>query len=125
MKDTTKLLITAGAAVVCYYIGKELGVTDEEKELYAKRGALIGASIGIVISLFDTVNYTLLKRGKSVYEGITKADRLDMRIAEHKRSGKIFDEVLFDAAKPRHFARVRERRSIRQRRPRYNVQHNY
>lgn len=56
-------LWTAGTAAVGYVVGRLIGNTEREKELYAKRGRWICGATGLGISLFtmpkkDTVNYT-------------------------------------------------------------------
>lgn len=107
-------------------------------------GLFVGTAVALtgvaIASLFDspaparrlrrrvrnTTNYELRNRGKVVYHGIT--NDLERRIAEHERSGKLFDEVVkVGTAVTRGSARTYERRQIatyarRYRRPpKYNL----
>ena len=68
----------------------------------------------------DTVNYTLCKDNKRVYEGITFADRKRGRETEHKRSGKDFDKMCCDEPTTRAEAYKKERRRIKRFNPKYN-----
>lgn len=72
----------------------------------------------------DTVNYSLYRKRKLVYHGIAYADRLDSRLYEHESCGKMFDDCVYDEAKPRHKAAGLERKRIAKDRPLYNIQHN-
>ena len=73
----------------------------------------------------NTVNYILYYKGKRVYDGICYEDRLDDRIADHERSGKRFDDVVYDYAKPRSEALVLERKRIKRFKCKSNIHHNY
>ncbi|MFC0514620.1 hypothetical protein ACFFGT_10425 [Mucilaginibacter angelicae] len=73
----------------------------------------------------NTVNYTLWHRNRLVYHGICYADRIQLRLNEHKRHGLIYDEYDHDYAKPREKAALLEKWLIQKDRPRYNYQHNY
>ncbi len=59
----------------------------------------------------DTVNYTLRKGRKKVYEGITNT--LDRRPKEHKRDGKKFTSVTKSRKVSRETARKREKEGIK------------
>jgi len=72
----------------------------------------------------DTCNYTLYHKRKLVYHGVAYEDRLDARLCEHQLSGKIFDDCVYDYARPRHKALKIERNRIKKDRPKYNIQHN-
>lgn len=124
---------------VCALIGAGLNIwaghqkAKENNEEYTGekilgRG-LLGAGGGLIVAeVFgepnDTVNYSLHHKRKRVYEGIAYEDRLDMRITEHRNSGKVFSNCVFDDAKPRSEAIDLERKKITRFRPKYNVQHN-
>ena len=60
----------------------------------------------------DTVNYTLCKNNKRVYEGVTFADRVKERKTEHRRAGKDFDKMCCDKPTTRAVAYREERRRI-------------
>ena len=72
----------------------------------------------------DTRNYSLLHRGKIVYEGISYDDVLDIRINRHRREGKVFDSCRYSQLKKRSMALDHEELRIRRRRPKYNIHHN-
>lgn len=119
------LLLTGACATAGYFIGKTIGDTEEEKKRNAMKGLLIGAGGGILIAgACTTVNYILKRRGRIVYHGITKADRLESRLNEHRANGKIFDNYEVSYAKPRQMAMSHERTRILRDRPKYNIQHN-
>lgn len=129
MKAENRILWTLLGMGAGHLIGRAMGETEEEKQEFARRGRWIGGvgSFGLTFA-FDnpknTVNYTLKNKGNRVYDGITKEYRLNTRTSEHKTSGKIFDEVRFDAPKTRANAENLERYRIRRFKPKYNIQHN-
>jgi hypothetical protein len=67
---------------------------QENQENTLLKVALFGLAIWGVDKIInyepkDTVNYRLIHRGKIVYEGICFGDRINARINEHKKGGKI------------------------------------
>lgn len=72
----------------------------------------------------DTVNYKLYHKRRLVYHGIAYEDRLDARLDEHEICGKVFDDCVYDEAKPRLKAVTLERKRIKRDRPIYNRHHN-
>ena len=90
-----------------------------------------GVALGIAIldSIFgdknDTVNYTLMYRGRKVYHGVVYEDRLDTRLYEHECAGKKFDNCIYDDTKPRAEALKIERKRIRRDKTKYNIHHRY
>jgi len=72
----------------------------------------------------DTVNYILIYRGRIVYHGITYADRIQSRLAEHRVDGKMFDSYRVSGTTSREVAQRIEQRRIRRDNPHYNIQHN-
>jgi hypothetical protein len=68
----------------------------------------------------DSVNYHLYNKGKLVYTGITFADRLQKRLYEHKRDGKVFDSYTYSKVKKRTKARKHEIKRISINKPHYN-----
>ena len=97
-------------------------------------GLLLGIGIAYLTAKFldsflepeekDTVNYTLYRRRRVVYHGITYEDRLDHRLNEHERAGKKFTLCVHDDPRTRSNALDVEERRIRRDNPKYNVQHN-
>jgi len=71
----------------------------------------------------DTVNYTLCKGDKRVYEGITFIDRKQERITEHRRGGKDFDKMCCDKPLTRKESYDIERKRIERFKPPYNDQY--
>lgn len=71
-----------------------------------------------------TVNYTLYRGRKRVYEGITYFKRFPKRMQEHRKAGKRFTHVRIGRPRPRKEALSIERKRIKRFRPRYNVLHN-
>lgn len=129
MNILNRLLWTAAGTAVGHFAGQLMGNTEEEKKEFSKNGRVIGglSSLGLTFVFEkqkDTVNYTLKYKGKLVYHGITRADRLDRRISEHEIAGKVFDEVKFDAPKMRAKAMNLERFRIKKHTPKYNIHHN-
>ena len=61
--------------------------------------------------------------GKIIIGGIAYADRIQIRLDEHERDGKIYDEYDHTSAMIREKARSIERRHIAKYRPKYNNQH--
>lgn len=108
------------------YVGHQLAPTENVKPLTTVIGLLVGNYL--TKQLFgepkDTVNYTLIYKGRRVYEGICYHDRKQMRRIEHLVSGKKFSSVKFDSPKERTRALNIERMRIRKYKPIYNVQHN-
>jgi hypothetical protein len=91
--------------------------------------AVLGLGLGYLAShLFgdkdDTVNYTLYLKQKRVYDGVTFEERIQKRIAEHKKSGKKFTRIVFDDAKPRIEALSLEKETIMRYKPPYNKIYN-
>ena len=93
--------------------------------------ALGGMALGRLLSSSDddeggtTHNYMLEHQGRTVYHGIT--DRLEARVVEHARSGKVFDTMWFEDPRHREEARQLERERLAQHRdsnrgknPKYN-----
>lgn len=125
-----KFFINVTASVIAGHItGHLLGKTEEEKQKLAKKGRLLGAGLGTLYYLdtveeHDTVNYSLYSRGRLVYHGICYEDRLDQRLCEHRRAGKVFDHCVYDHAKPRLNALDKEERQIRRNRPKHNYHYN-
>lgn len=70
----------------------------------------------------DTVIYFLRNGRKIVYVGIAYLTRAEIRIAEHRRSGKVFNRVDWSRPMPRAKALSRERQFIQTLQPRYNIQ---
>ena len=129
MNSLDKLILTGIAAIVGSEIAKANATNDEEKKKGSIEGALWAAGATFLsCEMFaendDTINYTLYKRRKRVYDGIAYEDRLDRRLSEHKISGKVFDFVVFDDAKPRSIALEIERKRIRRNKGYYNKHHN-
>lgn len=118
----------AGALIGNYLCNKN--EASEKKFKYVAGGALIGGTSGYLIAeLFgspnDTVNYEGLDvDGTIVYHGITYEYRIDKRIQEHRRSGKMFSQVKVSSARPREEALGVEKKLIQLDKPKYNVQHN-
>lgn len=73
----------------------------------------------------DTVNYSLKYKGLKVYHGIAHSDRLDARLIEHECQGKVFDECIYDKAKPREVALGLELKRIQRDQTKYNIHHWY
>lgn len=138
---------TRNEIIGCTLGGAVLGATfnilrENQKALEAgahyswKEGlkdGLTGGAIGGIVGRFsaellgstdDTVNYELYDGRKRVYRGITYEDRIEMRIAEHRSSGKKFTRFNFDNSKPRSEALQLEEKLIKRDRPIYNIQHN-
>ncbi|WP_136465210.1 hypothetical protein [Flagellimonas onchidii] len=93
------------------------------------KGVFWGGLSGYGLATFfgspnDTVNYTHYYKGKRVYEGITYADRFKKRMAEHRRSGKLFTRVVKDKPKPRIEALKLEKENIIRYKPSNNIQLN-
>ncbi|MBE7443304.1 MAG: hypothetical protein HS119_12730 [Flavobacteriales bacterium] len=129
MKIENRILWTLIGIGAGHLIGRALGETEEEKQELSRKGRWIGGigSFGLTFAFDkpkDTVNYTLKHNGKRVYDGITKEYRIDTRISEHKASGKIFNEVVFDNPKPITDAKQLEVYRIKRFKPKYNIQHN-
>ena len=61
---------------------------------------------------------------KRVYDGICAEHRVDARMNEHERAGKIFDTGITDNPKPLSAARKLERKRIQRFTPKYNIHHN-
>lgn len=129
MKIEKRILWTILGAGAGHIIGRTLGETEQEKQELSRKGRWIGG-LGTLCLTFvidnqkDTVNYTLKNNGKRVYDGISKENRINTRINEHKVNGKIFDEVIFDDAKTLIQARKLEQYRIKRYKPKYNIQHN-
>lgn len=85
-----------------YFWKKNLRLAGKKKEHKIRKGT----------KKRDTVNYTLCKNNKRVYEGVTFADRAKERSTEHKRSGKDFDKMCCDKPTTRAVAYKEERRRI-------------
>jgi len=130
MKNENRLLWTLLGIGAGHLIGRSLGETEGEKQELSRKGRWIGGigSFGLTFAFDkpkDTVNYTLKHNGKRVYDGITKADRIDTRISEHRASGKIFNEIVCDSPKPISDAKKLENYRIKRFKPKYNKQHNF
>lgn len=70
----------------------------------------------------DTVIY-FLRNGRSiVYVGIAFQNRAENRVAEHRRSGKVFNRVEWSQPMSRSKALSRERKFIQSLQPYYNIQ---
>lgn len=129
MRIENRILWTLLGIGVGHLVGQVIGETEEEKQEFAHRGRWIGglSTFGITFA-FDNpqenVNYTLKHNGKRVYDGISKDYRFNTRVSEHKSSGKIFNEVVYDAPKTRLEAENLERYRIKRFKPKYNIQHN-
>jgi len=129
MRIEYRILWTLLGIGVGHLVGQVIGETEEEKQEFARRGRWIGglSTFGLTFA-FDnpqeTVNYTLKHNGKRVYDGISKDYRFNTRVSEHKSSGKIFNEVVYDAPKTRLEAENLERYRIKRFKPKYNIQHN-
>jgi hypothetical protein len=129
MNIIERLLLAGLGYAVGSALGRNDGITEEEKQQNARSKGLLGAGIAFGGSFLiegpdDTVNYTLKHKGRLVYHGITKENRLDKRLNEHERSGKKFDVVWYDDPKPRATALDSEKRYIQRYGPKYNVHHN-
>lgn len=122
-----KLIIGAGLTYLVFKVVENLTEKEENKEGNGLAAAAL-AAFGFFAydeSQKNTVNYTLYRKGKRVYDGITKASRKQTRIAEHRASGKQFDKVRFSrVATYRSAAMEREERLINRHKPEYNIQHN-
>ena len=96
----------------------------EKLVLFAGTVWVAAKIIDAVFPPHDTVNYKLYYKKRLVYHGVTFEDRLDARLCEHEASGKVFDDCVYDDAKPRKRALNIERRKVRRDRPAYNIHHN-
>lgn len=124
-----RLAATVIGAGIGHLIGSNHGETEEERKLNAKKGRWIGGSLAFGGSFLmeekaDTVNYTLYHKGVRVYDGLTSEDRLEKRVAEHKRDGKLFDEVQYDGPVDKERAIKLEQYRIKRFKPQYNIHHN-
>jgi hypothetical protein len=135
-------MATRNEKILCSLIGgfiggaianhnSEYNLTHNAENLFwdTIKGTLKGAGIGYCTSLVfgssnDTVNYTHYYNGKRVYEGITYADRFDIRTSEHIANGKKFTRIVKDTAKPRVDALRIEKARIKKYKPANNIQHN-
>jgi hypothetical protein len=127
MKSIDKIIVASAAVIGGIILGKIIANTPEEKENYPLIGAMLGLFFGItIISTLekDTVNYTLYKNGKRVYEGITFKKRLSQRLFEHTCDGKVFDKSKSTIPRVRSEASQIEMRRIKKFTPKYNVHHN-
>ncbi|MBS1503208.1 MAG: hypothetical protein JST32_14160 [Bacteroidetes bacterium] len=71
----------------------------------------------------DTINYVLFHKGKKVYHGICLEHRLDARLAEHERDGKVFDDYHYGQPKTNMEAcRIEQARIFRDQ-TKYNIHH--
>ena len=118
----------AGRVISGNYI-KQNAIPEEDQWKYKLGYSLGGALVGYLAALWlgapdDTVNYRLLHGNKTVYHGITYADRVSMRRLEHQANGKTFKRMVCDDAKPRCEALVLEKALISQDKPLYNIVHN-
>lgn len=60
----------------------------------------------------------------SIINGITFEHRVDSRMKEHAKDGKVFDKVIVDKPKPRSTALELEKKRIKLHKPNYNIHHN-
>ena len=102
----------------------------EELAKYAFWSGIVGGILGMRIQrLFEaprnTVNYTLYRGRKRVYEGVTYFRRLPKRLDEHRQSGKRFSRVLTGKPTTRKRALAIEKKRIHKYKPRYNVAHKF
>jgi len=129
MKMQNKILLGLLGAGVGTLISNSVSQNPEEKKRYAINGMWVGG-LGTLFIIFlmeqrqNTLNYILKHNGIRVYDGITNQSRLNKRIYEHQASGKVFNEVVCDLAKPRIDALTLEKYRITRYKPKYNVQHN-
>ena len=131
-KKEKKLGIILGSIIgliigVNYF--KKNNSPKEHELLYLLGSILFGGFSGYFSSLLigspnDTVNYSLFKRKKLVYHGITYKDRLTTRCLEHRKRGLRFDNIIADKPKARIDALLLEKKKIKKHRPIYNIQHN-
>ncbi len=135
-------MATAGEKIVGGVLGAGLGylvssslvndnpnLSQGQKDGWNIFGVILGAFAGVGVANlvgtnFDTVNYTYYNKGERVYDGITYEHRVDIRPAEHRAQGKVFDRIVMDQAKPRQAAIKLETNRIKRFRPKYNIQHN-
>ncbi len=100
--------------------------TPFERLLILGGAIWLGAKVlDAITTPHDTVNYALYRKKRLVYHGVTYEDRLDMRLDEHEGCGKVFDDCVYDDAKPRRQALSLERKRIRRDKPVYNKHHNW
>ncbi|MDI9338338.1 MAG: hypothetical protein QM539_07930 [Alphaproteobacteria bacterium] len=124
-----KIITTSLCAIAGGIIANNLTKQRENKPLNTLIGAGLVGIAGIIIYNYfqnnkaDRINYILKFKSNRVYDGITKEYRLDKRIYEHQRDGKIFDEIIFDNPKPLKLAISIEKKRIKRFRPKYNSQH--
>lgn len=135
-------MATTGQNLIGILIGAGIGYLKEKnnpnhryfspevQKSHLLKASLKGAVGGLVASeIFgtprDTVIYTLYnKRGREVYVGITYSYRLQTRLKEHRKAGKVFDSYSSSPVITRPTAEKREARIIGQNKPKYNWQHN-
>ena len=119
--------LSAAGCPLGYLIGSAFAGTENEKQSHKKWGACIGAVVLAIFSIFkaiNTLNYVLFHKGKRVYDGITRHNRLAKRLREHQKSGKHFDSCRHSDPTFRFVAREIERDRIRRFNGKYNIQHN-
>ncbi|MEM7037229.1 MAG: hypothetical protein AAF570_09640 [Bacteroidota bacterium] len=120
----------AGAAAVQAKVPERVAEWQPTEQAWVVAAMATAILVGAVIGFWlvqrlgardDTVVYMLRRRGRIVYVGVAYARRMEGRIAEHRRSGKVFDRVDIGRARPRKEALQIEARKIRSLQPRYNV----
>ena len=131
-----QLLYSLGGAFLfglcAYHLRKHQHLSPSERLKKAILPALAGAASGLLVAELvgtkrDTVVYKLYRKtvnGKPVYVGLTYANRLDMRMKEHLKNGKVFKNVTRSRPLTRKEAFLRERKLIKEIRPSLNIIHN-
>ncbi|MEO9885565.1 MAG: hypothetical protein ABJR05_05240 [Balneola sp.] len=115
--------------IIGYNYAKNKGITEKELWKYLFGFGISGIIVGYIVSILfgtpsDTLNYILKHSHKNVYHGITYGNRIEQRKFEHKRSGKLFTEMVVSELRPRCEALVIEKKLIKKDRPIYNIHHN-
>lgn len=131
-----QLLCSIGGALLfglyAYNQKKHQHLTSSQKLKKAILPALAGAASGFFVAEIvgtkrDTVVYKLYRKtatGKPVYVGLTYANRLDIRMKEHLKNGKTFNDVTNSRPLTRREAFVLERKLIKEIKPSLNIIHN-
>jgi len=117
-----------GLAIAAIVVEGNPKIAPKNKWKYYIGGCALGAGTGFVAAEIlgtpnDTVNYSLFNKGEHVYEGITFEDRLPVRIKEHIKSGKVFDQYHASNPRPRVDAAKIEIKNIKRANPPLNIQH--
>ncbi|WP_298421202.1 hypothetical protein [uncultured Kordia sp.] len=124
---------TAIGFILANWHAKNNGLTGIEKMRCQFMGVASGGLAGYSISnIFgspnDTVNYFLQNKNDNkvehVYDGITYEHRINRRMYEHLKDGKIFTEMIYDTPKPRIEALKLEKKLVLENKGIYNKQHN-